>query len=266
MHKELTTAGGTVHYTIKGEGPALVFLHGFLEDHTIWDNFSGALSDRFTVITIDLPGFGQSDVFSDNHSMLFMAEKTAEILEQEHIGKCLLVGHSMGGYASLAFAKYFTDKLNGLVLFHSQAAADTEEGKRNRDRTVDIVKNNHAGFITSFIPSLFAEENVARFAEEIDRLKQTGLKTPAEGIIAALRGMRDREDHRETLKKLDVPVYFIVGKKDSRIPAEVILPQLQLPKNSEALIMDNVGHMGFIEARERTFLAIEHFAERILNY
>lgn len=263
MHKKLTSADGNIHYTIQGKGPAVVFLHGFLEDLSIWDDFSGSLSDRYTVICIDLPGFGQSDVFSENHSMLFMAEKTAEVLEQEHIGKCLLTGHSMGGYASLAFAKYFTDKLSGLVLFHSQAAADTAEGKKNRDRTIDIVNSNHAGFITSFIPSLFAEENVARFSEEIEQLQHIALKTPAEGINAALRGMRDREDHRETLKKLDVPVYFIVGKKDARIPSEVILPQLQLPKNCEALIMDSVGHMGFIEAKERTFLAIEHFAERI---
>jgi pimeloyl-ACP methyl ester carboxylesterase len=265
MQQELTSSDGNIYYTIQGKGPAVVFLHGFLEDHSIWDNFSDALLNRYTVITIDLPGFGKSTVFSDNHSMLFMAEKTAEILEQEHIEQCLLVGHSMGGYASLAFAKYYADKLSGLVLFHSQAAADTAEGKKNRDRTVDIVNSNHTGFITSFIPSLFAEENVARFSEEIERLKQTGLNTPKEGITAALKGMRDREDHRETLKKLDIPVYFIVGKKDSRIPAEVILPQLPLPKNSEALIMDSVGHMGFIEARERTFLAIEHFAERLLK-
>jgi len=265
MHKELITENGTVHYTIQGKGPVIVFLHGFLEDHTIWNNFSDSLSANYTVICIDLPGFGQSDVFSDNHSMHFMAGKTAEILEQEHIEQCLLVGHSMGGYASLAFAKYYTDKLNGLVLFHSQAAADTAEGKKNRDRTVDIVNSNHTGFITSFIPSLFAEENAARFSKEIEQLKLTGLRTPKEGITAALRGMRDREDHRETLTMLDVPVYFIVGKKDSRIPAEVILPQLQLPKNSEALIMDRVGHMGFIEAREKTFLAIEHFAERLFK-
>jgi len=263
MHKQLITGKGTVHYTVQGTGPALVFLHGFLEDLSMWDDFSASLPANYTTVCIDLPGFGRSDVFKENHSMRFMAEKVDEVLRQEQIGKCLLTGHSMGGYAALAFAADFAASLNGLVLFHSQAAADTAEAKENRDRTINIVHSNHAGFISSFIPSLFAEDNVPRFSEEIDRLKQIALKTPADGITAALRGMRDREDHRETLKKLDVPVYFIVGKKDARIPSEVILPQLQLPKNCEALIMDDVGHMGFIEAREKTYLALEHFAERI---
>ncbi len=262
MEKQLVTDKGTIYYSLLGRGPAIVFLHGFLEDHSMWDNFAASLATQYTVICIDLPGFGKSDVFGNHHSMLFMAEKTAEILEQEKIDKCLLVGHSMGGYVSLAFAAHFPEKINGMVLFHSQAAADTAEGKKNRDRTIGIVNSNHSGFISSFIPSLFAEENIERYAKEIDRLKQIALKTPTDGITAALKGMRDREDHRETLQKLDIPVYFIVGKKDSRIPSEVILPQLQLPKNCEAMIMDNVGHMGFIEARERTYLAIEHFAER----
>ncbi len=262
MQKQLITDKGTVHYTLQGEGPALVFLHGFLEDHTMWDDFSASLSSDYSTVCIDLPGFGKSDVFSENHHMHFMAEKVNEVLRQEDISKCLLTGHSMGGYVSLAFARNHPEKLSGLVLFHSQAAADTSEGKENRDRTINIVNSNHGGFISSFIPSLFAEENVPRFSEEIDRLKQIALSTSAEGITAALRGMRDREDHRETLKKLDVPVSFIIGKKDARISTDVILPQLQLPKNCEALIMNDVGHMGFIEARGTTYLALEHFAER----
>jgi len=90
--------------------------------------------------------------------------------------------------------------------------------------------------------------------------------TENEGIIAALKGMRNREGHFNTLKKLNVPVYFIIGKQDSRIPLASIIPQLELPSNSEALIIDNVGHMGFIEAKGKTLLALEHFAERNLNY
>jgi pimeloyl-ACP methyl ester carboxylesterase len=170
----------------------------------------------------------------------------------------------MGGYVSLAFAKLFPEKLSGLALFHSQAASDSEESKKNRDRTIKIVQQNHTAFIHSFIPSLFADANISNFKAEIVALQKIADKTPAKGITAALLGMRDRESQLDTLEKLNAPVYFIVGKQDSRIPMETILPQLQLPSNSEALIMDEVGHMGFIEAKEKTLLSLERFLERNL--
>jgi pimeloyl-ACP methyl ester carboxylesterase len=231
----------------------------------MWKDFSDSLKNKFTTICIDLPGFGKSDIFNSEHSMVFMAEKAHQVLEQENIKKCTLIGHSMGGYVSLAFAKRYPGSLSGLVLFHSQAAADNMEGKKNRDRTIEVIKNNHKGFIYSFIPSLFAEDNMERFSGEIDELIHIAENIENEGIIAALKGMRNREDHFNTLKKLNVPVYFIIGKQDSRIPLDSIMPQLELPSNSEALIIDDVGHMGFIEAKEKTLLALEHFIERNLN-
>lgn len=264
MEKQLQSGTGTIFYTVKGRGPVLVLLHGFLEDHSIWNDFSDQLQKKYTCICIDLPGFGKSDVFAESHPMDFMARKVNEVLENEKLEKCVLVGHSMGGYVSLAFSKLFPEKLRGLVLFHSQAASDNEEGKKNRDRTIKIVQQNHTAFIHSFIPSLFAEDHVADFSNEIDALKKIGDKTPAKGIIAALRGMRDRESQLDTLEKLEAPVYFIIGKQDSRIPMETVMQQLELPSNCEALIMDHVGHMGFIEAKEKTFLSLEHFLERNL--
>lgn len=264
MEKQLQSDSGIIFYMVKGQGYAVVFLHGFLEDHSIWNDFSDQLQKKFTCICIDLPGFGKSDVFDESHPMDFMAIKVKEVLDKEQLGKCILVGHSMGGYVSLAFAKLFPEKLSGLVLFHSQAAADNAESKKNRDRTIKIVQQNHTAFIHSFIPSLFAEDHVADFSNEIDALRKIAEKTPANAIVAALLGMRDRESHLNTLEKLQIPVYFIIGKQDSKIPFEIIMPQLKLPSNCEALIMDEVGHMGFIEAKEKTFLSLEHFLKRNL--
>jgi len=185
------------------------------------------------------------------------------VLETENIESCTMVGHSMGGYATLAFAKKYPEKLKGLVLFHSQAAEDDIEAKKNRDRAIEVVKNNHKNFIVDFIPLLFAEENVNKYQNEIAHLKMQAEQTPVTGIYAALAGMRDRDDHFQLLKTIDIPIFFIVGKQDSRISIEKIIPQLRLPKNCEALILDGVGHMGFIEAEEITTEAIKHFADRM---
>lgn len=262
MEKIVLFEKGSLCYSITGQGPAVVFLHGFLEDHHIWDTFIEKFSDNHTVITIDLPGFGKSTVFNETHSMAFMANAVYYILFEEKIDNCILVGHSMGGYVSLAFAELYPDKLKGLVLFHSHAGADNAEAKLNRDRTINIVKSDRLGFINSFIPLLFAEKNVVRFEDQIIHLRKKANKLSIDGVIAALAGMRDRDDQSKLLKVLEIPVLFIIGKQDSRIPLDVIFPQLSLAANCEAVILDGVGHMGFLEASDLTCAAVEHFVER----
>ena len=263
MEKQILLQGKAVSYTRSGSGPAVVLLHGFLENLCIWKNLTASLEKSFTVVCIDLPGFGKSDIMAQNHTMPLMADTVNHVLEKENIEHCVMVGHSMGGYVALAFAEKYPAKLKGLVLFHSQAAADDAEAKKNRDRTIEVVKSDHRSFISAFIPLLFAEENVDRFQNGIEQLKTLSELTPVDGICAALAGMRDRDDYLSLLKTIGVPVFFVVGKQDSRIPLEKILPQLEIPKNCEALIIDGVGHMGFIEAKEMTTQAIIHFVERM---
>jgi len=263
MEKQLIWQGKPVNYSVTGTGKPVVLLHGFLENIHVWDDFINYLQPDFKVLAIDLPGFGKTAVFSENHTMPFMADAVKTVLDAENIMQATLVGHSMGGYVSLAFAKKFPGLLNGLVLFHSQAAADNAEGKQNRSRTIEVVKNDHKDFITKFIPLLFAKENVPLFAKEIDRLRQMSLKTPAQGVTAALAGMRDREDSLGLLKQVAFPVFFVIGKQDSRIPLEKILPMLALPEHAEAILLDNTGHMGFVEAPERIFPVLKDFFIRV---
>jgi pimeloyl-ACP methyl ester carboxylesterase len=114
-----------------------------------------------------------------------------------------------------------------------------------------------------FIPDLFARENIPVFDHKIQWLKQIASKTTMNGIIASLRGMKQREDHRELLKSAQFPVLFIIGKQDKRIPAEVIMPQISLPAHAESLILAHAGHMGFVEATTQTLEMIRSFCKRI---
>jgi pimeloyl-ACP methyl ester carboxylesterase len=168
----------------------------------------------------------------------------------------------MGGYVGLAFAKKYQEMLKGICLFHSQAAADPEEVKMNREKTIEDVNKDREGFIKTFIPDLFATDNVVKFQEEIDQLIEIALKTSKEGIISALRGMKDRSDSTEFLKSFNKPILFISGKQDKRIPVQTILQQASLPPHSEILLMGNAGHMGFIEAKEKTMNVLKDFATR----
>ncbi|CEN49046.1 Beta-ketoadipate enol-lactone hydrolase I (fragment) [Capnocytophaga canimorsus] len=125
-------------YTKKGKGKAVILLHGFLENHTIWEKFAEELSATHRVITPDLAGHGKTPCFSEIHPMEMMAEGIFEILQAEKIKDCILVGHSMGGYVSLAFAEKYPDQVKGIVLMNSTAAADSIEKQKNREKPYEL--------------------------------------------------------------------------------------------------------------------------------
>ena len=262
MGNRITYHGKEIFYKDVGEGNALVFLHGFTETCDIWDDFSRELSHSFRIIAIDLPGHGKTGTFGEIHTMELIARVVKEVLDHLYILECLMIGHSMGGYATLAFARLYPTVLKGMVLFHSQAAADSTEAKENRERMVRLVRADHSNFIHQFIPSLFTPENAARYAAQIAELSlQASRITPA-SIIAALEGMKQRRDQTDLLAEVDFPVYFIAGKKDIRIPASLVMQQAAIPSHSEVLLMGNVAHMGYIESRDVTLQAVRGFALR----
>lgn len=254
-----------LHFRVTGNGPVIVLLHGFLESSEIWKNFARKLSKSFRVILIDLPGHGSSGCIGEEHTMDSMAESVHFALKSLGVKKCLMAGHSMGGYVTLAFAEKYPRMLKGLALFHSHAAADSPETAANRERTIALVEKDRLGFIKNFVPDLFYPANLKKYSREIALLKDLTEKTPKEGVIAAIRGMKNRPDRQHVLMNSRVPVLFIIGKNDSRIPLSTIIPQTLLPAHSETMLLDNVGHMGFIEASAKTFDALQGFAQRVLS-
>lgn len=248
-----------------GSGKVLVLLHGFMETSDIWDDFAGELSENYRIITIDLPGHGKSENINGIHTMDEMARAVNFILTQAKINECVIIGHSMGGYVALAFAELYKNKVNGLGLFHSTATCDTEEAKTNRERTIEIVRKNRISFISSFIPDLFAPSNREIFKKEIIKLEKSAKEMSAEGIIAALSGMKIRPDRKNIIENAKYPVLFIIGKLDSRMPYIKILEQASSAKDATILLLGDTGHMGYLESRNKTLHCIEYFLKGIYN-
>jgi pimeloyl-ACP methyl ester carboxylesterase len=265
MNNFLTFEGHKIHYCYEGSGPVVFFFHGFLESLEIWDEFALALSKEFTVVRIDFPGHGRSENYSEVHTMDFMAACAKALLDHLSINHCILAGHSMGGYVGLAFAENYPDIVKGVVLFHSQASPDSAEARENRQRTIKIVTDNRSGFIRQFIPELFDPRNRSKFKLQIENLIRIASLVNDEGILAALEGMKERKGWLDLLAKTELPVLFIIGKQDSRIPLDKVISQAMLPSHSEILLLENVGHMGFIEAKEKTLQSLEHFSLRCLE-
>ncbi|MEI7725797.1 MAG: alpha/beta hydrolase [Bacteroidota bacterium] len=253
-----------INYTDEGTGKVVILLHGFTESLKIWSGFSTQLSKKYRVIAIDLPGHGKSDSIDKIHTMEMMADVVFTVIKRLKAGKCLMVGHSMGGYVTLAFAQKYPELLRGFCLFHSQCFADNAAEQENRNRTIAIVNQDKFSYVAQFIPSLFPVEVHKKFSKLIERLIQRASKMEKEGVVAALEGMKIRKDQTELLKKTQLPVLFILGLKDSRVPAARIWEMISLPAVSETLLLRECGHMGYIEAPEVTLNALLSFARKHL--
>lgn len=253
-----------INFTDYGAGGAIVLLHGFTEDLRIWKDFSIELALSHRVVCIDLPGHGRSECLAETHTMELLADAVSAVLKHLKIKKCLMIGHSMGGYVTLAFAAAHSSMLGGFGLFHSHCFADSHEDKINRQRTIEVVKKDRFGFMSMFIPGLFPEESRKKYRKEISFLQECAGEIPSEGIIAALKGMKERKDQTRLLRKTKLPVLFILGLKDSRAPISRAWEMISLPAISACLILRECGHMGYIEAPDVTLETIRNFARRVL--
>ena len=257
--KSITFNKKKLSYKKKGKGLPLIFLHGFGEDSRVWDEFVEKFVEDYKVIRIDLPGFGQSDAGEDM-TISKMANGVHAVLEKLEVKQCVLIGHSMGGYVSLAFAERHENMLLGLGMFHSQPFADTEEKKKGRQKGIDFIrKYGHSLYIKQLIPALFAKSFANDNQVLIERLTFQANQYESEGIIGGLEAMKNRPDRSEGLKKIKCPVLFIVGKEDQAIPEQNSLEQVHLPDVASIHILPKVGHMGMYEAKKKCTKIIKDF-------
>ncbi len=258
---------GQVAYQVEGRGEVIVLVHGFGEDQRVWNEFKlDLLEERYRVVSIDLPGFGQSTPLADP-SVEGYAGAVAAVTQQLKLDQFILVGHSMGGYTALAFAEQYPDALAGLALFHSHPYADSEEKKEARYKQVDFIKRQgHHMYIKQLVPKLFAKRFAKSHPFDVDKLIHWAVRFPVEGIIGGLIAMAERPDRSQVLEKINCPVLFIVGEEDGAIPAEYSEKQLVLPAVSSIHILPKIGHMGMIESMRATQLMVRQFAEFCYAY
>lgn len=251
-----------VHYTDSGKGRVIVLLHGFLGSHEIWSEFIKKLSKKFRVIAIDLPGHGKTPSIGYYHSMELLAQSVKAVLDKVGVRRYVIAGHSMGGYASLAFAELYPENVSGLCLFHSTSTSDPEQKKKDRERIIRLVKKEHKHYINEVVTSLFAPENLNKIIPEVEKVKRIAAAVSKQSIINSLEGMKERKSRDMILKFADYPVLFIIGKKDTVINYEAMYPQIGLCMYPSVLMLEDVGHMGFYEAPKETVNELEAFAMR----
>lgn len=258
---ELNYKDAKISYSDTGKGMAVVLLHGFLENKTMWDVYVAELSRKYRVITIDLLGHGETESLGYVQTMEENADVVYDVLSKLRIRKAVLIGHSMGGYVALAFAELYPEKMKGLVLLNSTAKEDSIERKKNRDRAIKAVKKDYEVFIRLSVANLFSEDNREKLNNEIEAVKIQALKTPLKGIVASLEGMKIRKDREFLLHTAVYPKLLILGKKDPVLNYEENLEQI---KNTDVeLVTFPDGHMSSIENQTDLLGVLEGFLRKI---
>jgi pimeloyl-ACP methyl ester carboxylesterase len=249
-----------IHYKKFGKGRSVVFLHGFCETHEIWDGFAESLSKKFEIYTVDLPGFGKSPLPAVPLTVDDVGLRILRWMEETKIDHPVIIGHSLGGYVTLAMASHYSDKLAAIGLFHSTPYQDNEERKSNRNRVIRFVTvNGVASFVDTFVPGLFFNKK----HPSIPRVYEIALKTPKETLLGYTTAMRDRCSFVDVLKDFDKPMLVLAGEKDTIIPVESVSEFGHLARNSTVHILKDTAHMAMFEAPEIAEAIIADFVQNI---
>ncbi|RBW59344.1 alpha/beta hydrolase [Tenacibaculum sp. E3R01] len=248
--------GVNIFYTEKGIGSAVVLLHGFLENSTMWNGLVEEISKRNRVIAIDLLGHGKSDCLGYVHTMEDMAEAVKQVLTHLRIRKAIFVGHSMGGYVSLVFANKYLKNVKGICLMNSTAQADDDERKEIREKANKIVRKNFNMMVKMAINNLFASTSKELFSNEIEKVLNEALKTPVRGYMASNEGMRLRKNSEEVLEQIQKRI-IIAGKEDPVLNYESIKREA-IRTNTDLKVLAN-GHMSHIENKKELLETLLEF-------
>lgn len=266
MAKSAIKTGINLAYDDSGSGLAVVLLHGFPFNRSIWSEQVSALQRDFRIITPDLRGHGESEVTAGTITMETMARDIAALLDQLQVSHTVLGGLSMGGYVALAFARLFPERLQALVLADTRAQGDTAEAKQNRAVQAEkALKEGMKPIADGMLPKLFTPETFSNRAAVVQRVNEMMLSTPPEGAAAALRGMAERQDHTTFLSHINVPTLILVGREDPITPLADSQLMHEKIAGSRLEIIEKAAHVSNLEQPEKFNDGLSEFLRRLVD-
>ncbi len=230
-------------YKIEGKGMPVVLLHAFPLSSKMWDKERAVLAQEFMVITPDFPGFGASPR-QKTPSLSEMAKDVAALLDELKIDKAFVGGLSMGGYVTFEFLNQFPERVKGLGIFSTRAAADKTEIRDKRFKTIDAIEREglppFAGkILENLLGKTTREKNPVLTAE----VKKLILSADPEGVKDALRAMAGRQDLDHLLAKIHCPSLIVAGDEDPFVPVEETQGIHQRTPGSILHLFSKTGHM-----------------------
>ncbi len=246
----------SLHYVEYGKGQPVVLLHGFPFEHTTWEPVAQALQPYARLILPDLRGFGASPVTEGVYAMRLLAEDVVHLLDQLQIERAIVVGHSMGGYVSLAFARAYPNRLAGLGLVATRATDDTPEYRSQRYQTAKQVQQKGVRVIADHMP-----EKLTNDPQLAASLREMILKANPQGIIGAQKGMAERPDSTPFLVEIRVPAVVVAGGRDPYVSLEYARTMTRLLGRAWLVELPENGHMLMVEKPQETAEALHQLIQ-----
>jgi len=253
--EKININGIQLAYERHGKGKPLVLLHGYPLDRHLWDDVVPLLKDTFDMIVPDLRGFGESTTVDTPYTMDDLASDIAGLLDHLGIKKTAIVGHSMGGYVALAFARLFPERVNGLGLVSSQVLADPLDRKEGRYKSAaEVAEKGISGVVEAMTTKFTSDARLQAYARESMQKQK-----PA-AYIGALKAMAERADSTSLLSTIQYPVVLVHGDADMLIPIDRARDVKVAIHQSHLVELNSVGHMPMMEAKEQTANALKYLA------
>lgn len=258
--QRLTVNGVNHAVEVRGDGPAVLFLHGYPLDRTIWRDQMDELKE-FRRIAPDLRGMGQSDAPDLGYSMATYAADIAALLDALGIDEVILCGLSMGGYVALEFLRQWRPRVRGLVLMDTKATADSPEGRSARDAAAAMARERGAAAVAeSMLPKMLAPSTLSRRPDIADRVRTMMAATPVAGMVGALSAMRDRTESESLLPTLaGLPTLVMVGEVDAIIPPGQARAMAEVIPGAHFAVISGAGHLPSIEQPAATTASLREF-------
>lgn len=242
-----------------GTGPAVLFIHGFPLDHTVWDHQLDTLTGSHRIAP-DLRGMGGSEAPDLGYSMSTYAEDLVGILDAIGEARVVVCGLSLGGYVAFELLRRWRERVRGLILMDTRPEADTAEGRRAREALIGKVREQGAiAAAEAMLPRFFT----TRVSPEIiERVRTMILRTPVAGLVGALAAMRDRPDSTSLLSTLGgIPALVLVGAEDAITPPHLAQAMVAAIPGARLMEIPGAGHLPCIEQPVSTSRAILKFLQ-----
>jgi pimeloyl-ACP methyl ester carboxylesterase len=253
----------TLSVDVRGDGPALLLIHGFPLDRTLWRHQVATLAG-WRRIAPDLRGLGNSDAPAGGYSMATYADDLMRLLDRLRVAKAVVAGLSMGGYIAFELLRRHRERVGGLILCDTKAGADSEQGRKGRDEMAALAEAKGAAAVAErMVPKVLGRTTFRSQPPLVEQVREMMRRQPVPGIVGALHAMRDRADSTDLLPTVDVPTLVVVGQEDELTPpAEARALATGIP-SAHLTTIAGAGHVAPLEAPTAVSRVFAEFLEAV---